>query len=160
VLTGYAQPIRALAFGADGKVQPVAADSEFRKDPSIAASALDPNGQRQAVAYTDGRLIVQTPDATATLCTLAGAGEASGIRPLSVSPDGNRLASGNHDGTILLWDVEAGKRLHELKGHTCYISCLAFTPDGQRLASGSEDWAVKLWDVVTGRDVLTLTGHR
>ena len=47
---------------------------------------------------------------------------------------------------IQLWDVNTGKDLGTLSGHTEGIETLVFSHDGKMLASGSWDGTVLLWD--------------
>jgi WD40 repeat protein len=75
---------------------------------------------------------------------------------------------------IRLWDLESGRRIRELPGHTEWIFGLAFTPDGRSILSSSggtglpqnpwwrdgTDSAVRIWDVETGRQVGRLEGHK
>ena len=66
------------------------------------------------------------------------------------SPDGKMLASGNADGTIILWDVKTRQPIGQpLQGHSAYVSSVAFSPDGKTLASSSADGTIILWDVET-----------
>jgi WD40 repeat protein len=81
---------------------------------------------------------------------------------VAFSPDGKTLASASWDQTIKLWDVQTGKELATLKGHTGWVTSVAFSPDGKTLASaggerseessGSADRTIKLWDVQTGKE--------
>ena len=74
---------------------------------------------------------------------------------------GTMLASGAHDGSIVLWAAATGQPIGApLLGHHGKIFGLAFSPDGKILASGSEDRTVILWDAKTGVALgPPLTGH-
>ncbi len=75
------------------------------------------------------------------------------------SPDGNLLAAESSGNSIRLWDLNADRELHHLKGHTNQITELRFSGDGKMLASTSADRTAKLWDVGTGNLLATLIGH-
>jgi WD40 repeat protein len=88
-------------------------------------------------------------------------GHTNWVRNLAFSPDGQTLASGSADGTIILWDAATGQPIGQpLTGHTAEVRSVAFSPDGQTLASGSADQTIILWDVTTGQSIgQPLTGH-
>ncbi len=86
-------------------------------------------------------------------------GHSEGIRCLTISPNGQILATGSHDKTIKLWDLPSGQLRATLTGHSHWIKSLAISPDGQILASGSYDKTIKLWDLPNGQLRATLTGH-
>jgi WD40 repeat protein len=78
---------------------------------------------------------------------------------IAFSPDGTRLAATSEYGAAKIWNVETGKELFTLSGHTMDSGRLTFSSDGTRLATASDDKTAKVWDVATGQDLLTLTGH-
>ena len=78
---------------------------------------------------------------------------------LAFSPDGTRLASGNRDTTVHLWDLTHKTEPITLRRHTNEPTKLAFSPDGKILASGGADKRVQLWNTTTGKPIGTCTGH-
>ena len=68
---------------------------------------------------------------------------------LTFSPDGTILivsSVGYQNNPIELWEVQTGKSLRILSGHTEPVETLVFSHDGKILASGSQDGTVLLWD--------------
>lgn len=85
-----------------------------------------------------------------------------------LTPTGNRLVCALKDGTLIVWDVQSGKKFHELI-HPLYvdededdeddedepdeIEQLKLSSDGRFLASESRFTSVRLWDLQTGKEV-------
>jgi hypothetical protein len=67
-----------------------------------------------------------------------------------LSPDGQLLATGGYDRTIMLWDVATGQLLRSLVGHNGAIYDLDFDVTGKILASASADETIKVWRVHDG----------
>ncbi len=42
-----------------------------------------------------------------------------------------------------VWDLESGKLVRTLEGHTGYVSSVAVTPNGRQIVSGSNDKTVR-----------------
>src|SRR5438876_1028156 len=80
-------------------------------------------------------------------CSAAGAGEFYRPRrhPVCSRPNG--------DGLVKVWDVETGKELRTLRGHSDRVDGLAFTADGRYLLTASWDWTMRLWDVNAGEQL-------
>jgi WD40 repeat protein len=78
---------------------------------------------------------------------------------MAFSPDGTALASGNHDGTVQLWNVATASQTALLEGHSDWVFGVAFSPDGTILASASNDGSVRLWNVATATQTTQLDGH-
>ena len=105
------------------------------------------NGERLAVASSMGVWIydAQTGEEL-DLFT----GHTNTITRVSLSPDGQTLATASYDGPIQLWEVSTHKHLHTLTGSTRAVKKILFRPDGQRLVADSLDGTIRLWNTHTG----------
>jgi WD40 repeat protein/tRNA A-37 threonylcarbamoyl transferase component Bud32 len=81
-------------------------------------------------------------------------GHSDVVRSVSFSADGQLLASGSADGSVMVWDVANRKLVATLTGHTSF-SWSAISQDGLTLAGADAD-GVKLWDLATGQLLFTL----
>jgi small GTP-binding protein len=61
------------------------------------------------------------------------------------SPDSRFALSGSEDKMVRVWDVETGRSLHALKGHSASIRSVAWSPDGRLALSGSSNCIVRVW---------------
>lgn len=68
---------------------------------------------------------------------------------IDISPDGSTIATAMADNTILLYDLESGRRLNTLEGHTNRVRDVVFRDDNL-LFSCSNDQKIAAWDVATG----------
>lgn len=83
---------------------------------------------------------------------------------LSLSPQGQIMASGHRDGSIHLWDLATGERFHRWRsalpfvggGHSDQVTGLTFDPSGHTLISCGLDGTVRLWDLATYDPEVTL----
>jgi WD40 repeat protein len=63
------------------------------------------------------------------------------------SPNGKRLATGDEDGYIRIWDQQSGLLLLALRGHTESVTHVEWSPDGRRIASlDKSKTVVRIWD--------------
>jgi WD40 repeat protein len=82
------------------------------------------------------------------------------VRALAVTPDGGTLFSEGTDHVLLAWDVDAGRVVQTMHGHSTPVVVLACTADGRRLVSVGLDGDVRLWDVATGEQLASLYDAR
>jgi ribosomal RNA-processing protein 9 len=87
-------------------------------------------------------------------------GHSQQVLGLSVSSDGNMLASGGRDKLIRLWDVRSNTMVHTFKGHRDAVTCLSFQRGSHTLYSGSNDRQVRIWDCDSRGARETLFGHQ
>jgi WD40 repeat protein len=116
-------PVKALAFGPDGRLAAGCADGTVKRWDAAGKElpALKHAAQVHAVAFS--------PDGALLAC---GDGE---IAPGRTSA-----------GQVKVWDFQDGREVLTLKGHPGPVVGVAFAPDGKRLFSADALGNVKFWD--------------
>lgn len=102
-------------------------------NPSYIASGSNDTTVQVWDANAHGQLIMRYTRHTSTVFTLCW------------SPDGRRIASGDAQGQIHVWDVASGRTIFLFTQHTSAINWISWSPDGQSLASASKDQSVRVW---------------
>jgi len=69
------------------------------------------------------------------------------------------VLSAGGDGTVRVWDAQAGELVHVLQGHEGPVWHAAYSPDGTRVLSAGDDGTVRVWDAQSGEPVHVLQGH-
>lgn len=93
------------------------------------------------------------------------AGHRGSLHGVSISQDGQKLATGGEDGLVKIWDLATGLKsptlplLQTIQAHNSAVLSVVISPDGKTLASGSWDKTIKIWNLETGELLKTLLGH-
>ncbi|NEO54148.1 MAG: hypothetical protein F6K54_14310 [Okeania sp. SIO3B5] len=132
-------------------------------DTWFTSVAISPDGQLIAACkdyqVKIWRLDQINPLHTLNKTILSNFFDFEGFDSVTFSPDGKILAANNNQ-DIKLWDVETGKEIIKLSGHSDKVTCIAFNPkNGKILASCSYDKTIKVWNIVDKRCLGTLSGH-
>ncbi|PVI08401.1 WD40 repeat-like protein [Periconia macrospinosa] len=69
---------------------------------------------------------------------------------------GDLLASGRHDGIVVVFDIETNGVARKLRGHTRQIQSLSWSTNDRYLLSAGQDWKCVLWDLKDGSRVRTV----
>lgn len=96
--------------------------------------------------------------------TFSVQGDAAGrfgerIKALHWSRTKKYALTGHENGALKLWELDAGRCLRALKGHTGGVNAVWLSADNHRAVSGSGDGTVRLWDLGTGRCLRTFEAH-
>lgn len=87
------------------------------------------NSTKNIIAVIDGyNIVIRNAISLELIKTLVG--ENSYVDSLAFSNDGKYLASGNRDKTVNIWDIETGKIIKTLIGHSSYSNYQAIKSVG------------------------------
>jgi WD40 repeat protein len=100
----------------------------------------DGKGDINAWSLPTGKLVGTVPASNLRFANGA-------LRAFAVSPSGQILATDNESNSITLWNLQTGKLMHTLRGHTSTVASLAFSADSQILVSGGSEGLVKIWRI-------------
>jgi len=167
--------VHAAAFSPDGKTLATAGDG-----PSICFWDTVTGKELRRVTVKSPRLRIKSLWFGAEGKTLILAGDHSSLRvvdaatgaekqqmdravleqllTLDVTRDGKTAAVLRSPDAIDVWDIPAGKLLHEFKGpklswRPSYDKLMALTPDGRQLVLPHEDGSLRLMDLTSGKEV-------
>lgn len=79
--------------------------------------------------------------------------------PMKCAPNGAKVASASHDGTINLWSTCPYILLYTFGSDFGKVCSMTFSPNSKLLAASFENFTIKLWNVESGTLQLTLEEH-
>jgi WD40 repeat protein/serine/threonine protein kinase/tetratricopeptide (TPR) repeat protein len=127
---GFAAPIGNLAFSPDGRLLAAAPFARLRMPYYMMSDAVflletESGRERQRIPgpYTAG---------------------------IAFDASGRRLALGERDGAVSLFDIALGKVVHRWKAAPGWICDLAFLDEGSQLLVGEVGGCLRVWDVPGG----------
>jgi len=116
----------------------------------VRSVAVVPGAPRIASCGEDGFVRFWDSDTHSPLGKFQVGGTPRRVLSIAFSRDGTRLASGDENGEIFLYDLNAWPPKPLLLAHVREVRNLAFSPDDRTLASACGDGKVFLWDVGPG----------
>lgn len=144
---------RLLAvYGTHGKIQVWDVDTHFRLPIFVESAnslAFSPDSTLLALGHSDGIVLWNvTPTGLEERSKISDSDKRGSPNVLIFSPDSKTLLAPPNGWSplIQLWNVDTGRSLGTLSGHTESIETLVFSHDGKTLASGSKDGTILLWD--------------
>ncbi len=121
--------------------------------------ALDPLGKIVAVGMMQSGVILFSNTETGKQTNMLQY-KTDHINQIAYSTDGKRLIAGMDKNTVVIWDIQTNKILHDLIiGGRDATKCVCFSMDGKNFAAGGDDTMVRIWDTATGKLTHVLNGH-
>jgi WD40 repeat protein len=169
-LRGSASAVNSVAFSPDGKrvaagcwennaiIWDAMSGQELltlHTRDTVSSVAFSPDGK--CLVSASNAVVIWDAQSGQNLLTLLE--HSSGVRSVTFSPDGSRLASGGQDETVTIWDAMSGHKLLTLYAQND-VHSVAFSPDGKRVTAGCVGGQVVIiWDAMNGQKLLTLHAH-
>ena len=124
----------------------------------ISAMAFGPDGKRLAVGG-EGPAPVLVDVASGMVTRRMTGGHEDGFQWAAFDPKGQRLLTGGYDRRAIVWEVETGKQLLEVRhpgDDDLNDTAAAWSPDGTMVATAGGDGLVALWRVSDGKQLARL----
>jgi tetratricopeptide (TPR) repeat protein len=78
---------------------------------------------------------------------------------VAFTPDSRHVLATGDGNDLRLFEVETGKEIRRLSGHTQWVHAVALSADGRFALSGGQGKTLRLWNVDTGKEVRQFSGH-
>lgn len=78
---------------------------------------------------------------------IRGMAEEQGLECMSISSDGQKLATGGFDKKVKIWEISTGKLLYELIGHKNFITSVSFGQDNKTIVASSKHGTINVWKI-------------
>ncbi len=128
------------------------------------------DGTRMATASKEGFITVRDVERGNELIKIE---QGDSLCCLAFSPDNKRIASNDGYSDFSIWEIETGRKILTIKGHTHPVRYVSFRPDGKYMisASGSiegieydgeiehSDDSIRVWNAETGEELMRIKGH-
>jgi WD40 repeat protein len=137
LIVNTSEPTRSATVPTQKQVSP---DAD-RCTPALMPAGFFPDGER-LLGFREDQLLVYSLESYTVEAQMKLPRR---VIKAAVSPDGQTIAVGLEDFSILLINAADLKVIHTLTAHHGIISGLAFSPAGDRLLSASEDTWVRTW---------------
>lgn len=130
----------------------------FKSDVRINEIAISPNAKMLAGGGNDGNVYLYdlsnlgaAPEKLVTTELLeedASKKRSPAINAVRFSNNGKRLAYGNEEGKIIVWDIELDEQVPPtLSGFRAPVTDIEFSPDDRLLLATSTNRQVRMWDM-------------
>ena len=119
----------------------------------IADAAVSPDESLIAVASRIGVWLYDTH--TGNFSSLIAVAETGIVSAVAFSAENTRLAVGDWDGKITLWDINTQEKFATFNAKGM-VESIVFSPDGKYMAASFQRGGVMLWNLTTGKSHLTL----
>lgn len=117
---------------------------------NVSSVFFSPDGQALFSASWDGRVRMVNVSDGKIVRSFGGLR----LTDSTISADGKVLAAYDEGVySLILWDVESGKKLQTIKGFALYAYGdldMALSPDGQFIVAGMHDHTAKIWSATSG----------
>lgn len=125
--------------------------------PDPIAIAQTPDGRVLAIGGNGGAILFHARSEPTTSAQRVVVSEE--LSDVAISRDGRLAASGERNGSVVVWDVEAGRARHRMRLPAVgdAATYVGFSPDGEFVAAAVGNGPIRCWAAKTGRLVAQFT---
>lgn len=86
-------------------------------------------------------------------------GHSQTVTALAWSCDSRLLATGSADASVIIWDVQKGKKVVHLTNIRSTVTAISFSPDNKKLAVAGVDLSIRIFDLENPSQFKIFFGH-
>ncbi|MEL6408463.1 MAG: TIR domain-containing protein [Chloroflexota bacterium] len=132
---------------------------EYVHTASLNVIAISPDNLRAVAGADDGTLIEYDLVEQVMLSTYRNDNTAASIMSAAYHPDGEIVAIGDIEATLMTWQLASSSVIRTYQGHDEGVTAITFAGDGRTMFTSSWDNSIREWDVESGRIVRSFFGH-
>lgn len=135
---------------------------KIKTSNEVSCGAFSPNGNQFAFCSCGRVFVFDTKSGEKKISFPAHSSKATGIwsytgiNSICYDPDGKYILTSSYDNSAVVWDINSGKCIVELKGHSDYVYSANYNFDGNYIVTASKDKTIKIWHAESGVEVLSI----
>ena len=118
-----------------------------------------PNRDVMATGHYNGKVVIWDLNTQKSVQRVDARHDGLAVSDVAFFDGGQKFITAGWNNAVHIIDVNSGKVLHRLTGHTDQVLRVGVHPNGRLAVTASDDKTARVWDLTEAREVVSLSGH-